>query len=418
MDVAIQSEHPPWFLANDSWDAHSRVPLTDSECSDWDDITWFGCLCCRELSSSDIVASQQGEDLFAADLRNESYMNAAGRTTMHPFRDMRAASYARKRSHRFPDSRPRTRSIGGRKKEHADRRRNNNRRKRDILRYEIHDNQQRKEVWSPGKSKNMELVVWETNAEEEFDEHVEGMMDDVIRYEKLHKNAEVFENPEHYVETGETFSAWAQRRITEMRAVKESRLRRMLTPRQRPMTYATYHLQATRVGVVGFDYSIFSATTRTAMLFYVQPLVNPNGLDNKRGLIRGYRFSPGFMDMGGSASIHGAGTEMHLAVGRLDTVRATDAQFPALAVTAGTGDFGDEIAPDEQQTCSLVEWVSAEGRKLIFDEALAKVNGHENCGSNDGEDSEGEWSFVDEYCGVKSCSSIASSNDIERSSRS
>ena len=75
-------------------------------------------------------------------------------------------------------------------------------------------------------------------------------------------------------------------------------------------------------------------------------------------------------------------------------------------------EFGDEPAPEEQQRCSLIEWVGVEGRRLIFEEELANL--HEDtrsCGRDNAADSDGEWSFVDEYCGVRSCTSAASSSN-------
>jgi hypothetical protein len=75
----------------------------------------------------------------------------------------------------------------------------------------------------------------------------------------------------------------------------------------------------------------------------------------------------------------------------------------------------EEVAPDEQQRCSLVEWVGLEGkRRMINDEKMAKANKDiRHCGSYATPDSDEEWSFVDEYCGVQSCSSETTDNGDE-----
>lgn len=49
--------------------------------------------------------------------------------------------------------------------------------------------------------------------------------DDVERYTHFGHDAEIFESEEPYKEVGEGFSTWCQRRIEEMRCVKEGRLR-------------------------------------------------------------------------------------------------------------------------------------------------------------------------------------------------
>ncbi|KAJ4292405.1 Cell surface superoxide dismutase [Cu-Zn] 4 [Kalmusia sp. IMI 367209] len=231
--------------------------------TNWDDDAWLFCPCCQPLSDLEILAMRQSENLFADDLRNESHMNAAGRSTMHPFRDIRSAAYARKRSRKYPQNGPRTRSVGGRKWEKAERRNTNKRGKRDRLRQELSMNQGRVPIWSFGKPKRIEFLVWDIHLKEDFDEHIGDMSDDVIRYEKLHKNAATFESVQAYTETGELFAAWAQRRIAEMRAVKEARMREALPRLQRPMV--SRHLAIPRLGG-RFEYNVYCGSASTTTL--------------------------------------------------------------------------------------------------------------------------------------------------------
>ncbi|KAF2437266.1 hypothetical protein P171DRAFT_437872 [Karstenula rhodostoma CBS 690.94] len=423
-----------WLLADDPWNTDSLISWEDSNDFDPDDDWWGGCSCCAMLTRSFYVADQQADDLFAADFDNESYMNAAGRTTMHPYRDLRSASYARKRSSKKAKSRPRTQSVGGRKWEHAQCRRENKRKKRDTLRYEIYENQRRDRVcWcSPGKQKNLDIVVWDVNLEEEFDQE---LVAEWSHYEKFHKNAGEFESPEPYKETDEAFSVWAQRRIAEMRAVKESRMQTQVAPRQQPMVYKTNHYRPMRIGVDIFSYNIYCGSPLTttqptnAYDAYGHTLLRA-ALTPSRWARKRTRFDPKislfpriynyswFGEYTWRWHRNASGC-WQIGYGECDGCAIP---FPC----SNTGgylsnfdkcyceEFEGEVAPEEQQRCSLVEWVGAEGRRLIrADEARAQANGHtRDCDNDFAGDSDSEWSFVDEYCGVRSCSSVASSIEL------
>jgi hypothetical protein len=389
--------------------------------------------CGETLSeSSSIIVYEQVKDLFAADFSNESCMNAAGRTTMHPYRDMRSTSYARKHARRYADNGPRTRSIGGRKWEQAHRRRENKRQKRDTLRDEIQANQRREKVWSPGKPKNIEFVVWDVNLEEEFDQYIVAMEDDVIRYEKLHKNAEVFESPQLYSETGETFSVWAQRRIAEMRAVKESRMETQLAPRQKLMVYETGFVRWRRMGVPRFNYNVYCGTALTTTLptntydAYGHALLR-TALTQSKWARQQARFNPTMslfpriVDYNWFGEYTWRWHRNASGCWQIGYGECYGCAIPCSCCNSGNGsmyyrcyceNFEDEVAPDEQQRCSLVEWVGVEGRRLItIDDELAYSNENARfCGSDDAPDSDEDWSFVDEYCGVRCCSSRASDN--------
>lgn len=264
----------------------------------------------------------QAEEGNAADIRNESNMNAAGRSTVHPFRDLRSAAYARKRARNQHSSSPRIRSVGERKWWQAERRIDNKRKKRDALISGIEASQRREQIWSPGKSKNREVVVWETNLKEEFDEQINDMLDDVVRYEKLHRNSEVFQVSKSFTEAGETVSAWRWHR-------------------------------------------------------------NASGC-----------WQIGYRDCDGCA-------------------------IPCSCCNSGNGsmfypchcaEFGDEPAPDEQQRCSLVEWVRDEGMKAILAEESTRDFKDSTCNEYDSTTTtEDEWDFVDDNFDVQSFSSVASS---------
>lgn len=127
----------------DTSDATSCNSLEDSEAY-WLNLRWaLYSWISFTISDSQILADEQAQDLFAEDFSNESRMNAAGRTTMHPFRDVRSAAFAcRRGTRRYGNTTPRVRGVANRKWEKAERRRGNKRAKREIVRWAVYASQE------------------------------------------------------------------------------------------------------------------------------------------------------------------------------------------------------------------------------------------------------------------------------------
>merc|ERR1712137_449085 len=139
-------------------------------------------------------------------LPSEPAMNAAGRTSDHPFKDMRSARRAHQRTKRYPQ-----RTYPGNKHRRSD-------------------------IYPPARAIRLARLEdayaerhreeWEMNTYDELAWAVDlENLDDVIAYNRHGKNAHMFETadpPSLY--SAEDFGAWARRRIHEMRLVKEHRL--------------------------------------------------------------------------------------------------------------------------------------------------------------------------------------------------
>ena len=139
------------------------------------------------------------------ELPSESAMDAAGRMPEQPFKDLRAARYAHQRARKYQ----KRKYIG------------NKRRRHDMARPGRMD--ALKDAYAGIKSREWE-DDWEAEWAHKIDlEHI----DDVLAYIRFGKNADIFErsNGGEEVVHGEDFGSWARRRIHEMRAVKEDRIR-------------------------------------------------------------------------------------------------------------------------------------------------------------------------------------------------
>jgi hypothetical protein len=134
-------------------------------------------------------------------------MNVAGRTSDHPFKDLRAAS---RRAKRYPE-----RIKSG-----------NKRRRRDPMPV-TRTQRNKEEAYKRIASREWE-DDWDAERCHEIDlEH----MDDIVEYERFGKHADIFErNDGEFVVYGENFGTWARRRIDEMRWVKEHRIHKSDKP--------------------------------------------------------------------------------------------------------------------------------------------------------------------------------------------
>ncbi|CAA9962679.1 hypothetical protein PTMSG1_06053 [Pyrenophora teres f. maculata] len=138
------------------------------------------------------------------ELPSESAMDAAGRDPEQPFKDFRAARHAHQRTRKYSK-----RKDSRRKRRGLDKKRPG---------YGI----ALKDAYLGIKSREWE-DDWEAEQAHNTDlEH----MDDILAYYRFGKNADIFEQSDgREVVHGEDFGSWARRRIHEMRTIKESRIR-------------------------------------------------------------------------------------------------------------------------------------------------------------------------------------------------
>ncbi|CAG5155824.1 uncharacterized protein ALTATR162_LOCUS3853 [Alternaria atra] len=136
-------------------------------------------------------------------LPSEPAMNAAGRTSDHPFKDLRSARRTHQRSKRYPE-----RIYSGNKRRRSDK-------FRPARIAALKDTY-----------KGIESREWEGDWYAEWAHKVDmEHMDDIAAYTLFGKNAAFFEGRDEGETTkGEDFGSWARRRIAEMRRVKEYRM--------------------------------------------------------------------------------------------------------------------------------------------------------------------------------------------------
>ncbi|KAF2681800.1 hypothetical protein K458DRAFT_420562 [Lentithecium fluviatile CBS 122367] len=383
----------------------------------------------------------QEDDFLETNHTTESQMNIAGRTSAHPFRDLRSASYAHRKTRKYANDRRRNsgtcHSVGCRKWCQSEQRLKNKRQKRDRLVHELWASQQRVPCYTlcfqPAKQM---YVQWDVRLKEEFDEYIEDMNDDVVRYEKLHKNAAIFESSETWVEVGEEFSTWARRRIAEMRTVKEKRLRAAEPVAQQVKVWKTH-----RTGpAYGDTYKVYCGTPGTTTLptttydAYGHALLRA-ALTPLKWVLSRARFNSSislFPRIYNSTWFGEFAWKWHRnasgcwEIGYWDGPAEGNGRgcggcaIPCPCCCASNGsmyygcyceEFGDEPAPEETQRCSLVEWVGPEGRRLIVLDDLKRESNEvtAECGSVAASVFGSEWSVVDEDLGsVSCCSSIES----------
>ncbi|KAI4702347.1 hypothetical protein J4E81_002710 [Alternaria sp. BMP 2799] len=258
-------------------------------------------------------------------LPSEPAMNAAGRTSDHPFKDLRSACRVRQRSKRYPE-----RIYSG-----------NKRRRNDRYRL-ARENQLRHE------SKQADVQEWEDDCYDRWAHEVDmEHMDDIEAYELFGKNAHIFEGTATGdIITGEDFGTRARRRIAEMRRVKEHRIHTYGEPTSpAPLTILPHTMRDTRrPGHV-------SATIPTASFAQSHETTLPTTLSEIRA--------------------H-ATLACILTLPKILKQRCRSRNEPALPF--GVGTEWEVAAPEEVQRCSLVEWASGELRgRMEADEDLRRM---------------------------------------------
>ncbi|CAI9626620.1 unnamed protein product [Alternaria burnsii] len=143
-------------------------------------------------------------------LPSEPAMNAAGRTSDHPFKDLRSARRTYQRSKIYPE-----RIYSGNKRRRSD---------KSLL--------ARVAASSKDPYKQIEIQEWEGDWDADWAHEIDmERIDDIAAYYLFGKNADIFEcYNDGDIMAGEDFGSWARRRIAEMRQVKEHRIHRYGKP--------------------------------------------------------------------------------------------------------------------------------------------------------------------------------------------
>jgi hypothetical protein len=216
------------------------------------------------------------------------------------------------------------------------------------------------------------LVEWDTGLPEELDAWVVNMHDDLIRYITFHQNASAFESAAPYTKVGESFATWAQRRIHEMRCVKEDRLRRSAAPTSQPMVWQHkkyWHPEDTYDVYTG-DASTTTLPTNTYDAFGHELLRSV--LESPLREIDGYAWL-GEYEWAWHRNMSGCWEIGYARCTRYDGDWEHD-PIPCPHCCADGGGVFLECycrvwegvgAPECRQRCSLVEWVSEGGKEIL-----------------------------------------------------
>jgi hypothetical protein len=312
-----------------------------------------------------------------------------------PYRDFRSAARAKQRERRrhkgqYVD----LNSFIGRMQAQAQWRAENKRAKREITRFAILESQRYVQSctlsFEPTKHK---VVDWDLHPSIEHDEWL-MYTDDLARYQLLYQNADVFESTEPYIEVGENFATWGQRRIAEMRSVKESRIRRNAPLTSKPMLW-----QDKMDYRQGMRYTIYTGDASTTTL----PTNAYDALGHK--LLR-FVLDPGewwverrrrsgkppFRVIKSYVWFGEYEWHWHQNLsGCWEIARGWEC-------TVKNAQVGVTPAPEEMQRCSLAEWVGEEGREIVLREEAMVDEGMICPGDDDPKafeyKSDCEWSMV------------------------
>jgi hypothetical protein len=208
-------------FSNNDWGTESQFTYEDSR--------YFSreqCSCCGSLYRNDYIAS----DHIARD--DEQWI-------FEPYRDFRSVARAKYRYRKIRENKGKCNSYRGRKQWQADQRTRNKKNKREKLRFAIYESQKEVRCYTRGfyMTTKHALVEWDTRPHEELDNWITSTNNNLKRYPVLNHGASRFEALGPYIEVGESFGAWCQPRIAEMRSVKEARIRRNEIMPFRPMIW-------------------------------------------------------------------------------------------------------------------------------------------------------------------------------------
>jgi hypothetical protein len=401
------------------------TPSTSSICSDnlsqnvgscsnpeyasWDSypLSIDDCPCCSPSYSDWRIACGQESSNFPFD---------------HPMpqdhADFRSSSRAKQRERKIRENKRGCNSYKCRKSGQAQQRTKNQKAKAENLKYGVRESQIIQPCYTRSffaKTKH-HFIAWDTRLEEEMDEWVYDMEDDVIRYITLRHGASAFESSEPYVEIGESFPVWAQRRIAEMRAVKESRIRKGEPEKMKQMVwrrrkdwrhFKKYDIYCGDERSTTLPTNAYDASGHEILRSILTPLRwynKPQRVDNAplfRPINNGYWFGEfawawhrnesGCWEIGydtGCTKIEGDWKD-----GPIPCPHCCDVS-PGMYYECFCRQCKCTPAPEEMQRCSLVEWVGEKGREIMVqDEAKEQSNRfHDVVMSED--DSDAGWDVV------------------------
>ncbi|OAK97525.1 hypothetical protein IQ06DRAFT_327882 [Phaeosphaeriaceae sp. SRC1lsM3a] len=301
-----------------------------------------------------------------------------------PYRDFRSAARSRRRKRQ---DRRMCHSYRCRKEGQAYADTRNTKEKREIKRLATSENQKESISWtSDGRLARYSTLEWDIHQPEELDQDLE-YMDDIERYKVFHQHAEIFESTEAYLEVGEDFSTWCQRRINEMRSVKEARIQYNLPATAKPMVW-----QRKSDGGYLRQYNVYTGDASTTTLptnaydalghMLLRNILTPSRWWRRRRLVRQaslfqpingfrwfgeyewewYRNAAGCWKVGYGGPYNGP---PYIFSDECPYCRSEEKNAAEECCCGGTG---IKPGPEEVQRCSLVEWVGEEGREIMINE--------------------------------------------------
>ncbi|KAF1914432.1 hypothetical protein BDU57DRAFT_519433 [Ampelomyces quisqualis] len=356
------------------WETSSFYAYLYSDTDDYDDLSH--CPCCYPRRRDSITADDH-------EARDEHLWQ------FEPYRDLRSVACGKSRHRTIRENkRSYNRSYRCRMGWQAEKRMTNKREKREKYRDAVTEAKAQRPCYTRGcRRARHDVVQWDVYLDKEFDEWVLSMEDDLERYTWFNSDAEVFESSKPYIEVGEDFVTWCQRRTMEMRCVKESRLRARGSTmvKQRVWKSSIHPRYRTR-------YEIYIGDNKTTTL----PTNEYDALGH--GLLRSMlvlerwwkkraRISNASLFRGpnrygwfGEYEWEWYQNESGCWEIGLGGLLATDYPTPCDycdRIDLNTGEecycsgWGIMPAPEEMQRCSLVEWVGKEEREMMLNEGLA-----------------------------------------------
>lgn len=377
-------------------------PGSSSYNSYWDAI--LTCPCCSPLYHDDRLAESQA----SSDFPSIPYLTS-------DYADFRASSRSKQRQRKIRENKSGCNSYRCRSMEQAQQDTRNLKKKREGLKWAVRESQRdvpwfTQTYWR--KARHC-FVEWDTKLEEELDEEIHDSEDGIVRYITLYHGVETFESEEPYVQIGETFAVWCQRRIAEMRAVKEGRIRHGKPESSKQMLWKTkldwryrrmYDIYTSDAGTTTLPTNAYDALGHELLR---STLANSRWMRKKQRIsirpINGYYWF-GEFDWAWRRNMSGCWEIGY--TGRSLSYGWEDA--PIFCPRCGAGSecsyyksFCKESrcfpAPEEMQRCSLVEWVGQSGKKIItLEEARGKArlnHSEDDIESSDSESGSG-WEVI------------------------
>ncbi|KAH7383930.1 hypothetical protein BKA66DRAFT_463112 [Pyrenochaeta sp. MPI-SDFR-AT-0127] len=287
-------------------------------------------------------------------MTTESAMNAAGRTTSHPFADIRSASLAHRRTKKYP------RQKKSRKKGRC-----------CLLCYPPH-HLERLERRADAKF-HIQARPWEDDwaAHRDFEEQLEAM-DGVVRYGLFGRGGEGFEEwtgPEQDVDewkaSEEDFGTWENLHAYPQLEDDEA------------CTDTTTLLSLSAMPATTLLTSVSHIDTDTFLEEDLTPSKPSLSLSCRTSTLSRYGFT----------CFDGSRWQWHRNYSGCREVgypgACTDGPIPCSCCCVGNGsmywpchcaDFGDQAAPEDMQRCSLVEWACGELLQIMEEEEKEEVS--------------------------------------------